>query len=437
MKGKDMPYKISNIIMIAFASVVLVFAGCSQQMEAAAKVETAKANLEIVKADVAQAEINRKIELAEAISEIKTGIEKARAEFSLKFNQDDAAVYKVVSENSMNFKFAMPSTKKYSEKLTKTRVEMTFRQDIESVTNSGVAIANITIQKLKILQMKEGAVKFDFDSQKDTAKKLAPSGLIGESYKISIDPFGNVKVIDAKKAAASIKRSTQKYIRDIVSTNTIIRRHKITTLTVLEDYLKVRATEVVAELEAAKAEIAKARIEKAKAELEVAKSEIAKVGIEKAKAELEAAKAGIEEAKAELEVAKARILFKAGDTWSTRETPPFKMLSSKEFEKIYKLDEIRSTDDSRIAYVSMNAIPAGSAQANPITMMAAMAPGLSMDSEEDYTGSMTFDIGSGIVLTHGQVLQASTITTDTREKDKEPDVLIITQTFTDNTEIVK
>jgi hypothetical protein len=285
-----------------------------------------------------------------------------KAELTLKFNQDDAAVYKVVSENSMNFKFEMPSTNKYSEKLTKTRVEMTFRQDIESVADNGVAIANITVKELKVIQMKEGKVQFDYDSQKDSAKKLAPAGLIGKSYKISIAPSGKVKLINAKKAAASIKRTAPKFVKDVVSKEAIIRRHEIVTLTNME-----------------------------------------KTGVV------------------------------VGDTWSTRETPPFKMLSSKEFEKVYKLDSIKS----QVAYVSMNAEPAGSAQANPVSMMAAMAPGLNMDSEESYTGSMTFDVDSGTVLTHGQVLEASTITTDTRAKDKDPDVLIITQTFTDNAEIVK
>ena len=49
--------------------------------------------------------------------------------------------------------------------------------------------------------------------------------------------------------------------------------------------------------------------------------------------------------------------------------------------------------------------------------------------EDSYTGSMTFDLDSGTVLTHGQELKVSTIATDTRAKDKEPDVLIMKQIF--------
>lgn len=317
-KDKDMSHKISSVLIVACACMVL--AGCNPQ-----------------------------------------------AELSLKFNQDDAAVYKVVSESTMNFKFAMPSNNKFSEKLTKTRVEMTFKQQIENVDAQGVAIANITIQDLKILQVKENDVKFDYDSQKEADKKLAPAGLIGQSYKISIDPTGKVKVVDAKKANASIKRSVAGVnIKGIVSDAAIIRRHEILSLSNME-----------------KANVA------------------------------------------------------VGDTWSTQEKPPYKILSSKTYEKVYTLDEIKSDDDSKIAYVSMNAIPAGSAEGNPVTMMAGMAPGLSMDSEDSYKGSMTFDVDSGIVLTHGQVLEVSTIATDTRAKDKDPDVLTITQTFTENAEIVK
>jgi hypothetical protein len=126
-----------------------------------------------------------------------------------------------------------------------------------------------------------------------------------------------------------------------------------------------------------------------------------------------------------------------GDTWSTEETPSQKILSSRIFEKVYKLDEIKSSNDGKIAYVSMNATPAGSSEANPVSMMAGMTPGLSMDSEDSYSGSMTFDVDSGTVLTHSQVLKVATIATDTRAKDKEPDVLIITQTFIDNAEIIK
>ena len=280
-------------------------------------------------------------------------------ELSLKFNQNDAAVYKVVSENSMNFKFEMPSNNKFSEKLTKTRVEMTFKQEIESVDDKGVAIANITIQGLKILQIKEDKVKFNYDSQKKADKNLAPTVLIGKSYKISIGPMGKVKVVDTKQVKASAKVAVAK---DVVSDDAIIRRHEILSLA------NMKKSNVV-----------------------------------------------------------------VGDTWSTEEKPPYKMLSSKVFEKVYKLDSI----NGQIAYVSMEAIPAGSAEANPVSMMASMAPGLTMDSEESYTGSMTFDVDSGTVLTHGQVLQVSTIATDIRAKDKDPDVLTITQIFTENAEIVK
>ena len=117
-----MSHKLFNAVLLASACIVLVFAGCNPETE-----------------------------------------------LSLKFDQNDTSVYKVLSEDSMDFKFAMPSNNKFSEKLTKTRVEMTFKQQIESVDALGVATANITIQSLKILQVKENDVKFDYDSRKENA----------------------------------------------------------------------------------------------------------------------------------------------------------------------------------------------------------------------------------------------------------------------------
>ena len=116
-KGSNMSHKISNAVLLVSVCIVLLFAGCNPQTE-----------------------------------------------LSLKFNRDDAAVYKVSFEKSYSNKFDMPSTKppKFSDELLqKQRVEVTFRQDIESVDDNGVAIAKITIKGLKILRVKDDVVKLN------------------------------------------------------------------------------------------------------------------------------------------------------------------------------------------------------------------------------------------------------------------------------------
>jgi hypothetical protein len=318
-KGLDMLNRAFNVIVLAGLCVVLGIAGCAPQ-----------------------------------------------AELALKFNPNDSSVYKVISSNSTNFKFEMPSSNKFSEKLSSMDIEITFLQEIESVDAAGVAKANITIQGLKIKQIKEGNENYNYDSNNPADAKLSANALIGKSYKISIDPKGIVTAVDAKKISAAVKGGGALNIKGIVSEATIKRRHEIVTLSSLE-----------------KAQVA------------------------------------------------------VGDTWSTQETPPFKMLSSKPFEKIYTLDKIESGAGGQVAVVSMNAIPAGSAQANPVSMMTSMAPGLSMDSEDSYTGGMTLDVETGTLLSHEQILKVATIATDTRSTDKAPDVLTITQIFTDKAEKIK
>lgn len=243
-KGLDMSNKAFNFIMLSGLCVILAIAGCGQQ-----------------------------------------------AELALKFSPNDSAVYKVVSSNSTNFKFEMPSSNKFSEKLSSTDMEITFLQEIESVDAAGVATANITIQALKIKQIKEGNENYNYDSSNPADKKLSANVLIGKSYKISIDSKGAVTAVDAKKIASAVRGGGAINIKGIVSEAAIKRRHGIVTLASLE---------------------------------------------------------------------KAQVVV--GDTWSTQETPPFKMLSAKPFEKIYTLDKIQSGNGGQVAVVSMNAIPAGSAQ---------------------------------------------------------------------------
>lgn len=295
---------------------------------------------------------------------------KPQVEFALKFKQNDSAVYKVITSNSTKFKFEMPSSNKFNEKISNsTDMETTFLQEIESVDEYGVATANITIQSMKVRVIKEGEVIYDYDSSRPTDSKLPLSILVGRGYKISIDPMGDVEVLDASKIRAPIRRGGKIVnLKDLISNAGIKGRHEIITLTSMN---KTKAA--------------------------------------------------------------------VGETWSKEETPPFKMLSPKIFEKIYTLDEIRSGDDGDIAIVSMKAIPAGSAISDsPISMMAGMmGSGLSMDSEENYTGEMIFNLQSGIVLSHKQVLEAITVATDTSSKNKAPDILTITQIFMNKAEKIK
>lgn len=156
-----------------------------------------------------------------------------QADLSLKFAPSEVTTYTVSSANNQIFKFEMPSSNNFSEDVTEKSVSVTFDQEIESVDENGVATAKITIKDIIFKDIDKGNVKFDFDSTKNPKEALGK--LLGQSYKITIDPQGKVAVLDAKTARKAVKSGVAKSkARGLLSDKAIVYRHEVVTLAKLE-----------------------------------------------------------------------------------------------------------------------------------------------------------------------------------------------------------
>lgn len=158
-----------------------------------------------------------------------------KTELALKFAPDDTASYTVTSTRVKNFKFEMPSSNKFNEDISETVFAVTFDQTIESVDEAGVATANITFQGLKYIITDKGEDKYSFDSEKPADAKAGLGKLIGESYKIKIDPKGKVEVVDAASIRGIVKGGVAaSKAKSFLSDKAIVSRHEVVTLGVLE-----------------------------------------------------------------------------------------------------------------------------------------------------------------------------------------------------------
>lgn len=158
-----------------------------------------------------------------------------KVDLSLKFAPEDVTTYTVMSESHTKFKFEMPSSNNFKEELSEKSFAMTFDQQIESVDEFGVATANITIKGMKYNDIDKGTIKFEYDS--DSAKdKTEPLGkLIGKSYKITIDPKGQIAVLDANAARKTVQSGVAaSKAKGILSDKAIIARHEVVSLANLE-----------------------------------------------------------------------------------------------------------------------------------------------------------------------------------------------------------
>ena len=148
-------------------------------------------------------------------------------DLSLKFAPQETATYKSTSEVIKDFRFEQPNLGKLREEQTKTAIEMTFTQTIESVDAEGNATANITIKGLAVNIVNKNENKYAFDSTDKEDAQSPMTNLLGQSYKIQISPTGNVKVLDANDARAAVKTGYEKNVaKGILDDKNIIQRHQ-------------------------------------------------------------------------------------------------------------------------------------------------------------------------------------------------------------------
>jgi len=89
--------------------------------------------------------------------------------------------------------------------------------------------------------------------------------------------------------------------------------------------------------------------------------------------------------------------LRPGDSWSTVRTFDFQMMGFKSYERVYKLKEIKDTDNRQIAVVEMDAMPSAE-MAEELHKEQATGPFSKMfDNTETYTGKLSLDLTSGKV----------------------------------------
>jgi len=159
-----------------------------------------------------------------------TGCASQTTEMAMKFTAGDTTTYQVATITAKSYKFEQPSLNKSVAEMSNSKVKIIFDQEIESVSNTG-ATANITIKSLKYIKRQNDGTGFEFDSEREQNKAAPLSGLIGQSYKISISGNGKVQVLDANDIRGAVKGGFFGTIADSLLSNTGIRkRHEVLAL---------------------------------------------------------------------------------------------------------------------------------------------------------------------------------------------------------------
>lgn len=282
----------------------------------------------------------------------------------LNLEKDSITTYKSVSETKKQVKFERPSENEVSDKITSNCFEMVFDQKVTSISEQGCAEAQITIKELKVNSQSPKGVGIEFDSAAENADKLPLYAVIGKSYKISIMPDGSAKALDTNEVKDALKGAKESRLAAAYfGDEEIQKRHGVAALTGLD-------------------------------------------------------KEGNPVSKKNL---------KLGSTWTVIEDSPKGMMQTKQYEKIYKLQEIKEDNGSQIAVVTMNTIPAeGQSSAGIFAMF---GDKIDADFKDTYTGRMELDLTTGKIISYNEDLQADWVAVDRSKSKKDqsaaPDILTI------------
>lgn len=289
------------------------------------------------------------------------------ADLNLKFSPEQTSTYKAVSEVIKDFRFEQPNIDKLREEQTKTAVDMTFTQTIDSVDEAGNATATITIKDLAIEMTNKNELKYAYDSADKKDAKSPMGKLLGKSYTIELSPNGQVKVLDARAAITAVKSGYEKKVAtSILDDKNIIARHSVTALP------------------------------------------------------QEAASA-----------------LRTKDFWSQVVPSPPGLLAPKNYKKVYTLTDVDTKGDAVIATVEMVAGEDTDAPSGKISGGMGVFAKM-FDNEDNYTGTMTFDVNSGTVLSMEETLISTYLAQEMPEKGdpaKGPDTL--TMQFTNLVKLEK
>jgi len=161
---------------------------------------------------------------------------KAAVKLALKFSAGDSANYRVIMDSEKSVSWEGPADTKpanFTGGHTGNRVEMAFRQQIQSVGDNGNATAKITITAVKYLARVKDNVVLDYDSNRQTDKDSPMARLIGQSYTIELTRWGevaNAVDIAAVTAAVSGESPADKAAQALLSPAVVKERHTIPAL---------------------------------------------------------------------------------------------------------------------------------------------------------------------------------------------------------------
>lgn len=117
-----------------------------------------------------------------------------------------------------------------------------------------------------------------------------------------------------------------------------------------------------------------------------------------------------------------------GDTWKSIEASPKGMLIPKSYEKVFRVEAIRSSDSGKIATITMEALPT-SEKAEGVSGQAVAGMNFfagMFDTEETFGGELVINLDKGRVIKYSEKLNSESTAADMPRRassDDKPDVL--------------
>ena len=154
---------------------------------------------------------------------------------ALKFTQQDATTYKVITESEQNVKLEgkITADDAFKSGRSYTRTEITFIQDIGAITDEGDGAAQIIIKNLKYLSIMRNNTIMDFDSSRDNDQNSPLAKLVGQSYLIRITPDNQIpEIADLYGPQTTVLGNTfaNKIASTLIDLNVIEERHIVPAL---------------------------------------------------------------------------------------------------------------------------------------------------------------------------------------------------------------
>jgi hypothetical protein len=126
---------------------------------------------------------------------------------AFKFAVGDVTRYKATKEDedSVLFTGKWPKEAEHENKRNNTRVEVSYTQRIESVDDSGNAVARITLDSIRASYVAKNLAVYDFDNRREGDQSKPMYKLLGKSYTIKLAPTGKcLEVIDVSALQAAV-----------------------------------------------------------------------------------------------------------------------------------------------------------------------------------------------------------------------------------------